>query len=135
MGHSMSEPLIDREILWKQYALHVDLYKFYIDATIKLNAFHYAITGAIISFYFTRTDVGYAKWGLVLPAALSFGLTVLFVYGACLLEITRKEIFAIRDQLKLQTAPEFRVLGFLLYLFTVILFLTGASLVALILWR
>lgn len=57
----------DRDLLWRQYALHVDLYKFYIEATIKINAFHYAITGAIVSFSFTHSDVSLARWAL-LPA-------------------------------------------------------------------
>jgi phage tail protein X len=125
----------DRETLWKQYALHVDLYKFYCDAVVKITVFYYAITGAIISFYFTRTEVGLAKWGLVLPSALSVGLAVLFVYGTRLLVITRNDVFAIRNQLGLKVAADFGVFGLLLYLFAGILFLTGASLAVLIIVR
>lgn len=40
------------EILWKQYALHVDLYKFYLDLGVKVNAFYYAVTGSILTYYF-----------------------------------------------------------------------------------
>ena len=106
----------DGELLWKQYQLHIDLYKFYIDATIKINAFHYAITGAILSFYFTRREVALAKWSLIFPVALSIGLGILFVYGAVKLKITREDVFNIRDALGLEVAPEMNVLGILLWI-------------------
>ncbi len=131
----MAELISDRELLWRQYALHVDLYKFYIEATIKVNAFHYAITGAILSFYFTRTDISLARWSLVLPLVLSLGLAGLFGYGAFLLDITRKDVFEIRDQLGLKTAPEFKVLGILLRLFALVHLLTGWAILGLILIR
>lgn len=56
---------------WEQYKISIDNYKFYIEMTIKLNAFHYAITGAILSFYFTHADIGVAKWLLLLPVIFS----------------------------------------------------------------
>jgi hypothetical protein len=39
------------ELLWRQYALSVDLYKFYMDLVVKFNVFYYAVTGAILSFF------------------------------------------------------------------------------------
>jgi len=33
----------ERDLLWKQYALNVDLYKFYLELVVKVNAFYYAI--------------------------------------------------------------------------------------------
>ena len=41
---------MDKDILWKQFSLYVDLYKFYMDITMKVNLFYYGITGAILSF-------------------------------------------------------------------------------------
>ena len=41
----------DPEMLWRQYSLHVDLYKFYLDLAIKINVFYYAVTGAILAYY------------------------------------------------------------------------------------
>ena len=123
------------DLLWRQYALHVDLYKFYIDASVKISAFHYAITGAILSFYFTRSDVALAKWSLILPLVLSCGLGWLFWYGAGLLNITREDVFAIRDRLGLDTAPEFRVLGAFLRLMSGVYVLTALAMLALVVLR
>ncbi|MFT7300871.1 MAG: hypothetical protein ACI89Z_001336 [Porticoccus sp.] len=45
------------ERCWRQYATHIDLYKFYLGMVVKINAFHFAISGAIFSFYFTNANV------------------------------------------------------------------------------
>ena len=55
---------LDRELLWRQYQLHVDLYKHYLDMTLKFNTFYYAITGGIVSFYFSRADLPLMIWSL-----------------------------------------------------------------------
>ena len=56
---SLTDENID--LLWKQFALNVDVYKFYLDLVIKINVFHYAITGAIISYYFQHKTDGVAR--------------------------------------------------------------------------
>ena len=43
----MSEPT--KDLLWKQYELHVGLYKHYLELALKFNVFYYAATGAILS--------------------------------------------------------------------------------------
>lgn len=119
----MDVPQPSDDLLWKQYALHVDLYKFYFDLTIKINVFYYAITGAILSYYFQHGGDRVARFSLVLPVAISFALGGLFWYGSQLLGVVRKELFDIRDKLGLSTAPEIMVL-------TVFLRVTGSLLLA-----
>ncbi len=117
-----------QDLLWNQYALHVDLYKFYLDLAIKLNVFYYAVTGAILSYYFQGASDGVARYALVLPIVMSFGLGGIFWYGSTLLPVVRKEVFNIRDKLGLETAPEFRVLTVFLCLMGLIMFLVGVAL-------
>ncbi len=45
------EDLSQRELLWKQYALHCDLYKFRFESTIKLVVLMFAVTGALLGYY------------------------------------------------------------------------------------
>ena len=123
------------ELLWRQYAQHIDLYKFYFEVTIKLTAFHYAITGAILSYYFTQPPDSMVRWALLLPVVLSSGLGFIFWRGASLLEITREDVFSLRDQLRLEVSPEFAVLVLLLKLFSAILGLTGLSALGLVVLR
>jgi hypothetical protein len=37
------------ELKWRQYALLVDLYKFYLELSLKFNLFFYAVTGGMMS--------------------------------------------------------------------------------------
>lgn len=124
-----------KETLWRRFEMHVDLYKFYLDGVIKLNTFHYAITGAILSFYFTRPDVPLAKWSLALPCGMSVGFTFIFCFGLRSLVTSRNDLLSIRDQLGLGTAPEFRVLGVLIGICAVIHSVTAVALFALLLFR
>jgi hypothetical protein len=62
-----------------------------------------------------RAD-GMSRVGLFIPVVLGIALILLFAYGAIMLRYTRDEMISIRDELQLQTIPEFRVLSFLLWL-------------------
>lgn len=112
------QPLSDseRDVLWKQYQLHVDLYKHYLELVLKFNVFYYAATGALPSFYFSKSEVPLIKYSLLFPVAMSVGFGILFIYGAVILKISRQDIFDLRDKLALETAPDVRVLAVLLYI-------------------
>ncbi len=65
----------------------------------KFNIAFYAITGAILSYYLTHTEARVLRFALLLPVAFAF------LFGL---------LFWIRDQLKLKSILEVRVLsGFL----------------------
>jgi hypothetical protein len=117
-----------RELSWKQYEKHIELYKFYWEIVVKINTFHFVIAGAIISFYFSRSDVSGVQWALLLPALLSLCWAIVFGYGAAANLVTRKDIFALRDQLELQVAPEFMVLTVVLTIFTLAHIITAIAL-------
>lgn len=122
----------DRELLWRQYQLNVDLYKGYLDLIVKINVFYYAITGAILSFYFANQN-DLTKLSLLLPLLMSVTLGVFFIVGAFLARVPRKETFRIRDVLGLMAAPEIGVLILLLGIFAVLMFVVASGLVW-ILW-
>ena len=104
------------ELLWRQFELHVGLYKHYLELTFKMNVAYYAITGAIVSYVLAHHADGMSRAGLFIPVVLGVGLVLLFFYGAMMLRYTREEMISIRDELGLQTIPELRVLSFLLFL-------------------
>lgn len=106
------------ELLWRQYQQNVDLYKFYMDLTIKFNVFFYAVTGAILSFALAQHNGNdLIRFSLLLPLAMCACFSGFFIYGGVLMRVLRRETFAIRDSLKLQAAPDVGVLSVLLYLF------------------
>jgi hypothetical protein len=117
------------ELLWRQYSLHTELYKFYIDAVIKINVFYYAVTGAILAFYLKSPSTPLLRFSLALPMALSFAIAVLFIYGAILNKHVRDEMISIRDALGLHTFPEVHLLSVLLLLFGTIFLGVGLALI------
>jgi hypothetical protein len=117
----------ERETLWKQYALHVDLYKFYLDIVVKVTVFYYAITGAILTYYFQHTFDGVARFALLLPFVFSLVIGCIFFWGALLHDVTRTDLFALRDKLGLDTAPEIGILRIFLFAFGSIMILTGIA--------
>jgi len=121
------------DVMWRQYALHVDLYKFYLDLSIKVNVFYYAITGAILTYYFQHSADRFTRYSLLLPIAFSLAIGALFLYGAALLKTVREDLIDLRDALHLDTAPDVQVLVVFLRAFGVIIAATGVCLAALFL--
>lgn len=121
------------EKLWKQYDQHIATYKFYLEMLVKLMTMFFAVSGAMVSFYFTKTEIPTAKFSLYLPLTMSLGLFVFFSIGAYLSTITRQDVFDLRDKLELEVSPELGVLTLLLIIFSIV---TLASFVGLgyILW-
>jgi hypothetical protein len=117
-----------RELLWRQYQQNIDLFKFYMELTIKFNVFHYAVSGAIISFVLANVENNeLVRYALLLPLAMSFCFAVFFVYGAMLMQVLRQEVFSIRDALGLQAAPDVGVLTVLLRVFALIFLLVAVG--------
>lgn len=123
----------DADLLWKQYSLHVDLYKFYLDLVLKTNVFFYGITGAILTYYFTHQEEPLVSLALLLPFGMSAALCGSFFYGAYLAGFIRREVFSIRDRLGLDSAPDMQVLQVLLWVFGSLLGLVALAILVLIL--
>lgn len=123
----------ENEVLWKQYDQHVTTYKFYLDILVKLMTMYFAVSGAMLSFYFTKTEIPEAKLALYLPWLMSIGLFIFFSVGAYLSTVTREDVFSIRDKLGLEVSPELGVLTMLLVIFSAITLLCGVGL-SYVLW-
>lgn len=131
----MGEELSERELLWRQYELHIDLYKFYLDIALKANVFFYVITGGILTFYFAHSSERLIKYSLLLPIVLSMALGGVFIHGSKLLRVTRKDIMYTRDALGLRVAPDVRVLAGFLQISAIVFFVVTASMVLLMLLK
>lgn len=96
-----------------------------LELVLKFNIFYYAATGALISYYFSKSDIALMKYSLLLPVLMSLGFAALFFYGAWAQAVSREEIFNLRDALGLETAPETRVLQVLLCISAFLMLVVG----------
>jgi hypothetical protein len=117
------------ELLWKQYELQVELYKEYMKLLLQFDAFYYAATGALLSYYFSKPGPPWMKYALLFPILMSVGFAILFIYGATQIPVVRQELFEIRDALGLSTAPEYKVLSVFLVVSSVLMFIVDLSLI------
>jgi hypothetical protein len=115
----------DDNLLWKQYAIYVDLFKFYVDITWKSSTWFYAITGAILAYYFSHIhdDNPLIRYALGLPIILSFGFAFIYDRGNRQTEDLEKKLEYIRKRLRLPGKPhvdfleKFLEVGRLLFVF------------------
>ena len=67
------------DTLLKRYEKEVDLYKFYMEISVKGSLFAFGITGALLSYFFANHEQNrFLVWSLMLPVVLNAGFFVLF---------------------------------------------------------
>lgn len=132
--HWATEPdkLDSDNLLWKQYNTYVDIFKFYINVIWQVITWFYAITGAILVYYFEHVkDNSYLRYALVLPAILSFGFFQIFSFGAQQNKDLVRWLNYIRAQLSLPGRPHVEVLSKFLELSSQLFLLVSLGLVVL----
>lgn len=128
----MDDIKLEKSDYWEEYKINIDLYKHYYEMVIKFNIFYYAITGAILSFYFANTQYDLIRYSLVLPFLMSFIFSFYFFYAACrarnfkihLLELGQKD-------LGIKSVPEINILKYALKIFGVLQIIVALSILSL----
>jgi len=102
--------------LWKQYIVYVDLFKFYVDIAWKSTTWYYAITGAILAYYFNNADPAnpYLQYALLLPIVLSVAFCAIYFLGAAQTKDLERRMDRICGNLELTGRPHVNVLWFFL---------------------
>ena len=116
-----------QQLLWQHYEMLVGLYKHYLAAALQFNAFYYAITGAVVSYYFTQSANPMMRWSLLFPILMSVAFGLFFFYAASLHAVSRQEVMRVAQSIGLQVWPNVGVLNKLLVMFgTLYLIVAGA---------
>jgi len=127
--------MMDRtQLLWEKYKQEVEMHRGYLDLALKLNVFYFAITGAIISFYFLHIhEEPLVRYSLILPLVMSLGLGVFLWAGSNLSKESQQEFETLAKELNFRVFSAIaHVLEPLLRIFSVFLFLVAAGLAILI---
>lgn len=119
------EPVIEKsELYWREYNLHIELYKFHMDMALKANLFFYAITGGILTYVFQKPEL---RNVLFLPVLMGLTLCGGFIYAGFLSRKRRRQIFVLAKELALESAPDVNLLQFLLWAFAFLFFVVAAG--------
>lgn len=129
----MEHEAIDRELLWRQYHSYLELYKYYLELSLKGNVFFYLITGSILTFYFTNSNKPLVKYSLILPVVMSLALGAAFLLGAHSTRELGMDFIDLSSRLGFRTCPRVKILIFLLYSFGSIFIIVALAMLMLIL--
>ncbi len=98
------------EKLLSQYNSDIELYKFYINFVLKINAFHYAMSAAIFTFLLTNKTEQYLEYILVFPIIFSLTIIGIGVFGYPAVDILNKATEKNANKLGYETYPDFTTL-------------------------
>jgi hypothetical protein len=118
-----------RKERWEEYKIHVDLFKYYLDLVLRTNLAVFAITGAILTFYFkNRGENKHMKKALLLPFFVSLALAGFYFYCACLWLNISTTVNSLREDLGIIATPYVHILSVLLFLFGIVFLGVGEAL-------
>ena len=112
----------------EEYKSSIELYKFYLELVVKISFYYYGITGAILSFYFSKNSPDASYYSLLLPILLSFLLGIFFLYGAKLALNFKSNLKNRAERLRLESFPNGIVLVILCIIFGISILSTGIGL-------
>jgi hypothetical protein len=125
-----------RELLWREYALHCDLYKFHFESTIKLVVLMFAVTGAMLGYYINLPPTNDLRKFLLVPAcAMNLIVGFGFLVAARGVPARKREVISIAEKLGFQSPPNLGLLQLFLFLSCGVTCLTAAALVYLIAFK
>lgn len=107
--------------LTEDYDRLIEMYKFYVGTVLNANAFYYAITGGVVTYFLANSEMRLIEYSLLLPLLLTFILAALSWRGAAMCAVLRQAIFDVADKLNLDVVPETDALIIFLRMSTVIL--------------
>lgn len=115
-------------IMWKDFEMSVNLHRSYLDFAVKINLFYYAVTGAILSYHFSKEADSISVFALLLPILMSFSLGSFFIYAAILAWNLRLNIKDRAESLGLKVYPEGIILVIICAIFGLTSLMVGAAL-------
>jgi hypothetical protein len=104
-------------LLWKQYVVYVDLFRFYVDVTWRIVAWYYAVTGVVLVYYFDHLGENrYLEYSLVFIAVMSLGFGAVCWHARSQVADLRERLDYIVGRLRLPGRPHVEFLSDLLAL-------------------
>jgi len=120
------------ELLWRQYSLHYDVYKFHFDACVKYSSLLFAITGALLGYYFKELQgQSNARWVLFPAIVMNLCLGSGFLVAGCMVGPRKREINAIAKRFGFSSPPNMTLLQVVVWLMCLVNMVTAVGLAVL----
>lgn len=128
---------IKRDLKWKELAIRIEHYKYYLHIALQVTAFFYVITGGVLGFYLKNPPESAKpplEYVLLLPILMGAVFGGIFIYGARLQEKAIYSMECIRTELRerlglsIQELHDAHLLNILLRIFGYMFFLVGIAL-------
>jgi hypothetical protein len=117
------------KIVLHQYETLVGLYKHHLDLVLKVNIFTYAITGAILSFYFSfQQNNKLIAYSLIFPLIMNTIYAAYFFFASTKIHAFIADIKAIHAALNLIAYPDMNFLRYALIISAVLYACTAIGL-------
>jgi len=119
------------ELKWNFFELHVKLYEKYLDLVVKINAYYFALTGAMTSYCLAHSSEPNIKLAMLLPIVM--GVSVICVWGLAIPRVNnlRKRLESISAEIELDSIPAVNVLKWFLVASIVV---KGITIIGLLIW-
>ena len=124
---------MDDRLLIEEYKLQIETYRFYLDLVVKMNLFFYAVTGGILSFYFSSENKSSLELALVLPLVMSALLFAFFLFGGIANKNSQHQVKLLAEQLGFKVYHAVITLTYLLYGCCLLMLLVFIGLLAVLL--
>jgi hypothetical protein len=130
---STPPPIDENNALWKQYAIFVDLYKYYLEVAWKVSVWYYATTGAILVYFFDHVGNGVKPlpYVLLFLAFISLGFSLVLGRASKNLFSMMKAMDWIATKLQLPGRPHIEFAGLFLLGTSAMILLVGVASVVL----
>jgi len=109
---------------WKEYELHINLYRYYLDIGLKVTVFFFLVTGAILGFYLQHPG-WMMRLSLVFPFLMCLAFVGISFHGAILWSRITYIIKDIRKELGVKKSPDINLLTILLVVYGVVFLIIG----------
>jgi hypothetical protein len=110
----------EKDFLWKQIEKDIELYKFYLELLLKSAVFVFAITGGIVSYFFSNEGKPLMTLSLFIPILMNLGFFLICLFSHKFAVVLKKEHYRLCKTAGIMVPYEMSPLPNMLSLFSVL---------------
>lgn len=110
----------EKDFLWKQIEKDIELYKFYLELLLKSAVFVFAITGGVISYFFSNEEKPLMALSLFIPILMNLGFFLICLFSHKFAVVLKEEHYRLCEGAGVTVPYEMSPLPNMLKLFSIL---------------